>query len=252
MPTSASTIRVDPRIGSKDLLSPLLQFGLPAKLEEMEFGDVSFTGNGPEGRPILIGVEVKTIHDVLSCIQDGRFAGHQLPGLQESYEVWWLLVEGCVKAGPKGLMIQNKRGGWGEPHGRNQSYMGLTHWLLTMEMRAGGRVARTHDRAETVAWITSLYRWWTDKRWERHQSLYAVHDGASGDLKNHQVSLVRPTKKCKVAANLVGPKTGMAAAQHFPSILAMIAATEQEWMEVKGVGKGKAREVVELVNREER
>lgn len=240
---------VDPRIGSKDLAAPLKSFGLPVELSKLEYGDVAFIGRGPEERPVLVGVEVKKIDDVVQCIHDGRFAGHQLPGLQESYEVWWLLVEGQIRAGRSGMEVQSSKGHWRPPHGRGRSYEGFTHWMLSMELRAGGRVARTADRAETAAWIASLYRWWTKKPWEKHESIHAIHDDSSG-LKAHIVALVRPTKKEMVAAKLVGPKTGMEAARHFPSIAAMVLATEAEWREVKGVGKEKAREVVRLVNEE--
>lgn len=245
-------ITVDPRVGSKDLAAPLKSFGLPVCLAQLEYGDVAFEGRGPEERPVLVGIEVKKVDDVLTCIRDGRFAGHQLPGLQQSYEVYWLLVEGQVRAGQHGIEVRSQsRNVWREPQGRRMPYSAWAHWLTTVELKGGCRVARTHDRAETVAWIASLYGWWTRKSWEQHESINAIHDDAAG-LRAHMVALVRPTKKEMVAARLVGPKTGMAAARHFPSIAAMVLATEDEWRGVEGVGKKKAMEVVRLVNEEGR
>lgn len=239
-------ILIDPRVGSKDLYPPLKSFRYPVKLSPLEYGDVAFTGRGPDERPVLVGVEVKKIGDVLSCIQDGRFAGHQLPGLQQSFEVYWLLVEGLTRAGKGGLEIHGSRG-WYEPQGRRMSYAAFIHWMLTMEIRGGCRIARTADRAETVAWVASLYTWWTEKKWDKHESVHAIHDDP-GELKPYMVALLRPTKRQMIAAKLLGAKTGLEALKHFGCITNMVLATEKEWMEVKGVGRERAREAMRLLH----
>ena len=56
---------------------------------------MSFTGQGPNG-PVSVGIEYKRMGDALACMVGGRFTGHQLPGLRQSYQQYWLLVEGAV------------------------------------------------------------------------------------------------------------------------------------------------------------
>ena len=75
-------ILVDSREGSKQL-QPLLR---DSKLTRLEFADFAFTGSDRDGRISQIGIEYKTLPDVLSCIADGRFAGHQLPGMMKAYD----------------------------------------------------------------------------------------------------------------------------------------------------------------------
>jgi len=61
-----------------------------------------------------------------------------------------------------------------------------------------------------------------------------------------------PSKQqiAKVAKELpaIGWERGVAAAHVFPSIRAMINATEREWQEVPGVGKVIAKSIVRTVN----
>jgi hypothetical protein len=52
----------------------------------------------------------------------------------------------------------------------------LNERLLTLEMLGGLHVRFTNTRADSVGFISALYRWWTDRDLDRHTSHLAVHD----------------------------------------------------------------------------
>ena len=74
-------ILIDPREGSKDLL-PLMPLGL-AHLSALPYTDACWNGLGPGGAAVIVGVERKRVGDMLACLKDGRFVGHQLPGMYQ-------------------------------------------------------------------------------------------------------------------------------------------------------------------------
>lgn len=227
-------ILVDDRIGSADLMGHLRHWHLPCEMTRLEYGDAAFVGNGPNG-PIPIGVEIKTVHDALACMSDGRFSGRQLPGLVATYERVWLFVEGWYKPDfSTGLLLRA-----GE-HRRELSlghrrfmYRDLDNWLTTMEVFGNLRVRRTGDRVETARGLADLYGWWTAKAFAEHKSHLAVHE------ERPDVALfVRPTTARMIAMQLpgVGFSKSQAVVAKFGTVERMVHATIKEWAEVDGIG----------------
>src|SRR5260370_1150504 len=97
---------VDYRAGSKELVKPLVKLLGADMVEEtsLDFGDVAFTGRGPKDTPLDIGIEFKTIGDIAQCCRDGRFAGHQLPGMRKTYAHSWLMIEGTWRHDDAGFI----------------------------------------------------------------------------------------------------------------------------------------------------
>ena len=116
---------------------------------------------------VMVGVEVKKLNDVLACMRDGRFA-EQLRGMGESYEIKWLLIEGRIRnVSPNDTMQIASGKKWRDDgHYRYQEF---TSWLQTMCMRGGVLLWRTENQDETVAWLRSLYLWWTMREYEQHR-----------------------------------------------------------------------------------
>ncbi len=244
---------VDDRAGSKDLYPLLRQRGVrDVELGRMEYGDVSLVGNGPEGAPVLVGVEYKRLGDMISCIEDGRFSGHQLPGMLESFDRLYLVVEGIWREGRDGMLEVPRGAGW-KPlvHGRSSRSMAssLRSFLFTMSEKIGIRVMLTGTPSQTVDWLYHLNRWWTGKEWEEHRA-YLSFDNSSA------LSLVsRPSLVRRVAKELpgVGWERSGAVAKHFDSVVSMAMAEAAEWENIDGIGKTTARRVVAaLEGREER
>jgi ERCC4-type nuclease len=235
-------ILVDDRIGSADLMGHLRHWGVPCELTRLEYGDACFDGCGPDG-PIYIGVEIKKIHDALQCMGDGRFAGHQLPGLIQSYDRIWVVVEGNWYPNfSDGILRMAGRSGKTREVGfgnRRFMYRDIDHWLTTMEVRAGIRVRRTRDRIETARVVADLASWWS-KDWGDHRGHLALHeDQPDGAI------LIKPSLCRKVAAQLpgIGWKRSGDVAAKFKTVQAMVAAQTIDWESIPGIGSGIAEKV---------
>jgi ERCC4-type nuclease len=244
-------VLVDNRIGSKDLIPHLEHWQIPCQLSTLEYGDAAFVGCGPtEDGGMLIGVEIKAVSDALQCMDDGRFAGHQLPGLVQTYGRVWLVVEGAYSVQQSSARLtmvrqgaRSKLAGHGD---RKHNYSGLTNWLTTMEECGGVRVRQTVNRAETAAFIGCLYHWWS-KPYDRHHAHQAIHKSAQPS----GMVLTKPSLLRRIASELpgIGWTRSGAVAQHFQTVERMMAASELEWMEVEGVGKTVAKSVFESLRK---
>jgi ERCC4-type nuclease len=248
-------IYVDNRAGSRDLYPLLVARGLPATLTRMDYGDICFLGQGPGGEPVSVGIECKTVRDVIQCVCDGRFAGHQLPGLVQSYEQVWLLVEGLWRPNPKSGMLEyrKKRGEWAELTAGNRRFMyrDLVSWFFTAEIKGGIRSVRVGNWGEGSVWLSSLYRWWTNGNgWEDHKSHLAFHDGTRHGTPykreratrmiaslSDRALLERPTLTRMIAAQLpnVGWTRSAPLAKKFRTVEELVAASPEELM-VDGIG----------------
>lgn len=238
-------IMVDPRAGSGHLLAPIRSLGVEVELVELPFADIAFIGVGPDSRPVPVGIEVKKLGDLLACIGNGRFSGHQLPGLLGDYESVWLLVEGLWRPDATGVLETPMHGGWRplQYGNRRWMYREVDNFLLTLTLKAGVRVIRTGSSRETAQSLVDLYKWWTVKGWDGHKSHLAIHQIAPPTALLRKPSLMRV-----LASNLpnVGWERSLAVERHFASIRAMVAAGAKEWAKVEGIGKGIAGKLDKL------
>jgi ERCC4-type nuclease len=232
---------VDRRAGSVELMGPLKAEGLAPELDTLPAGDVEIVGLGPGGRPLLIGVEIKTIPDVLACVRNGRFA-EQLRGMRARYEVRWLLIEGEWRIEDDELEVRERRGYRARG---GYAYQEVAAWGLTMAQRGGVLLWRTKDREESVAWLRAMYWWWTSKDFEEHRAHLAWYTPpATCEAMFEEPGLVQ-----RVAAILpgIGAERAYAASQAFGSVRSMVCADEKAWRAVDGIGPKTARRVVEAV-----
>lgn len=228
-------ILVDRRVGSRELL-PLMPSGVAAEAE-LEFGDVMLVGNGPTG-PVAVGVERKTVPDLLNSLESGRLAGHQLPGLARAYDLTYLLVEGMYRPDAQGGLsrLAVRGDGWAQwqsasPSGKGWMYGEFVQRLLTLEARGGVRLHNTTDIWDTVQWLVALHKWW-ERPWDEHRSHECIYEP-------HAVSYKPVTTLRRVANALpgVGLDKSAAVERHFKSIRALALADEAEWQKVPGIGK---------------
>ena len=240
-------IRLDNRVGSGDLESYFRKWRVPFTLCRLEYGDAAIKGNGPNGSTIEVGVEIKKVRDALNSICDGRFAGHQLPGLLESYQCVWLVLEGQFSCDFESGLLTFRKGKRMAPLSvgtRQFMFRDLDHWLTTMETRGGVKVRRTLSRMETARYIADLHSWWTVKEFEQHRSHLAFDETmVDGDI------LLRPNLVRRIAAELpgIGWTRSKAVAARFGSVVEMVLANENEWKECEGVGQGIAAKVTKAL-----
>jgi hypothetical protein len=235
-------IIIDDRAGSDRLMLYPALSGV-AELSRLEFGDAAFAGNGPDG-PILVGVEVKSIFDLISSMNTGRLQGTQIPGLLANYDESWLLYYGAYRPGTDGHLEVRRRGQWRRHRlGTRDVPYGYVEAFLLDLVAVGVHVKRVYDEGEAVAWLMCAYRWWS-KPWEKHHGLRAFDKSKSGP------SLLPDIDddvrfRAMVAKELpgLGFERAVAAARHFPSVSAMVNASVEDWSHVKGVGKVIAKAV---------
>lgn len=247
---------IDDRTGSHDLCALLKRIGVPASLTRLEFADAAFLGNGPGGAFVQVGIEVKTIGDVVDCIQSGRFAAHQLPGLCREYDERWLLVEGEWRASREGLLQvrhPRKHYWYDLAHGRRRwMWRDVHNWLQTMMVLGQLKLQQTPDRTQTVFALASMYHWWTKGPWEDHSALktFVDYKGQTLNSRHGMPALLRaPSFERRVYKELpgIGWERSVEVEQHFPNVRAAVNADERDWQRVPGVGKTIAARVVAAV-----
>lgn len=227
-------IFVDKRQGSAELYAPLQARGVGVELTTLEFGDCCFVGNGPQYQ-VLVGIERKTIRDLIQSMTTGRLSGHQLPGLVEQYNYRWLLVEGRYRESKEGFIELPWKNGW---ETCRLMYTALESYLLTVQLRAGVSVQRTYDLRDSAAWLALLYRWWTNKEWKEHRAHLALHQPGDRELWH------RPNLVHRMAAQLPGiDEKARDIAGKFKTVKDMVEAEESEWRSIPGIGKITAQRV---------
>lgn len=240
---------IDRRAGSVDLYPRLQMAGVkPLELGELGYGDVQIEGRGPEGCPVLVGVEYKKLGDLAQCIDNGRLVGHQLPGMLECYGDVWLLVEGIWREGKSGA-VEVPRGAYWNPLRTGTgsfSALALQSFILTLQVKLGVKVMQTGTSTQTVSWLSALNRWWTGKEWEEHRAHLNFDNSAALAL------ISRPSLVRRMAKELpgVGWDRSGKVSRHFASVVEMANAPQVEWETISGIGKGTARKVVEALNGE--
>jgi len=224
------TMTIDTRAGSRNLVRPLRERNIPIEESILPAGDVEIVGRGPEGRPVLVGVEYKSVGDVLHCIRDGRFA-EQLRRMRDRYEVRWLLVEGYWAPGVRDELLVMERGRFREARGQYK-FTEVASWLLTMAQAGGCLLWRTPDMSESVSWLCVLRSWWTQRDWESHRSHLAMYMPPPFSF--------RPLTPTELMANTLdglGPEKLKAVAAKFKTPHAMTSATVEDWASIDGIGK---------------
>jgi ERCC4-type nuclease len=236
-------ILLDDRAGSIDLLPYLKALTPEVTVTRLEFGDIAWAGEGPSGG-VSCAVEHKSIDDLLQCIGDGRFVGHQLPGLRANYDRIYLVVEGRIRTDRTNGVLQKMKGDrWQDivKGGRGYMYRDLEHFYGSMEEMAQVRVKTTFDPYESARYIAAKYSWWTAKGWEDHKSLKQFHVPPPPAATFNQPSLVRRVAK---EFDSIGWERSIAVEAKFKSVREMVNANERTWREVEGVGKVIAHRIV--------
>lgn len=243
---------MDSRIGSRHYWE---QLGPSAQLVTLEYADICFEGNGPNGT-VQVGIEIKKLNDALACLVDGRFSGHQLPGLVQQYDRAYFLIEGLWRGDKDGILQigrghldGDKFGGWWSDanSGRTRyTYRQFTGWLESISQMANIKVIRTVNELETVQMILSLASWWA-KDWTEHHSLHAFNES-----RPDAALLYKPPLRRRIAAELpsIGWTRSKAVADRFPTTRDMVNASVDQWSEIDGIGIGIASKVHDALRSE--
>ena len=238
---------IDDRDGSREfaLTYPLSEL---AVLSRLESGDVSITGNGPDDSILAVGVEVKSLSDLLQSMANGRL-GDQLTQLTSAYDQSWLLTYGEYRAHPGSGDLQVARGQrWrSESRAGRPLPVGYLEGALLTYTAAGVHHKHVEDEVQAAFWLACLEKWWY-KPWSEHRAFHKFN--RAGDLSIIPDIAPDMLQRMRIAADLpgVGWERALAAAVSFTSVRAMINATESQWCDVPGIGKVIARAIVRAVS----
>lgn len=224
------------------------------ELSYLDSADVFFLGNGWSGDTLSIGVEVKSITDLLSSLQTGRLVNEQIPKMLNSYDIHWLVYYGYHRPHPSTGVLQlaycDKTDGRPlryydyQPSisSRTLPYGYLESRLLTLTSR-GIHCKFTPTIEDACYWIASLYRWWSKDRSEDEKHLQVEDKRFSAAPTLDPDPELR--KRLAFAMRLPGlsHERGLSAAKHFPSIESMVLAPESDWTAIRGIGKGTAQAI---------
>lgn len=255
--------------GSKDLIDiPPLSHDL-CSLSKLSSADIAFSGCGPADSTLSIGVEVKSMSDLLSSSYTGRLQGidGQIQRMLyiDKYDEVWLLYYGMYRCGPTGYLeyprYRNSSLEWiafdfGINGKKPVPFSYLTHLLFELSSagvkydHVGSRVSVKDCKPEVAAWVLTLYTYWQDP-FESRCRMRSFNNASSTLTLSRPMSLdIDPDTL--FMAKLVAPFPGikferaMAIAESFESPQAMFNAGVDEWSEVKIATKGKTGRTVRL------
>lgn len=227
-------ILVDTRSGSEPYILPLRKLGLEVEGVRLEYGDVSFEGKGTASAPVQIGVELKSVGDAIGSLRSGRLTGNrqqgepgQLPGMLESYDYSYLLVEGQWRADENGYMCHycGPRLRWQRCKG-SMPASEFDKRLLGIQECLGVRVVQTNRQADTVRWLANLYHWWRDTALDAHTSHLAPH-APQGLFR------ISPFRQAIMAWPGVGRKVSLAAEEAFKTVECAATISPELWADLK-------------------
>lgn len=227
-------IIIDSRIGSKHLLK-LIDKRYRPKLGFLEFGDVSFDGNGPTST-VSIGIELKNIEDFLTSMRTGRLGSHQIPGLVSTYFQSFIIIEGSYRKSRSGLIeVAKGYGGWTYITHGNQRYMysEFEQFQTSIQVQTPISLRYTNSRKQTAKLIEAIYTWFA-KPWNKHKSLQATTKPTRLYSYNQKL---KPLETILVS---IIPRLGSDRARRlsrkYPTITRIIQADPRGLADVDGIG----------------
>jgi len=238
-------ILIDERTGSVELAELITS---PKIICRLDYADFAWSGNGPEG-PVDIGVERKTLMDLLQSMTTGRLSGHQMVGLTNKYDWVYLLVEGIWRPDRNSGMVMriSNSGKWGPASQGSRRFMArdVYNFCNSLQIMCGVITIMTGNKWETARWLDSCYGWW-GKDWGKHKSHLQFQRPVT------HATLSKPSLVTRIASQLTGigwdkaRKIGM----RFTTAGDLMNATEKQLRTVEGIGPKLAKQIIEELSSE--
>ena len=242
-------ILIDTSVGSRELLQSIRSYGADAELLPIPT-DIQFTGRGPDG-DVLIGMEKKTITELLQSMRSKRLAGQQVRPMLLTYDIRYLIIEGYWRRGRETGLVEVRNGVWSTARG-SFKYSEISRFLASLRELGDLRIWRTADEGETAAYIAEEWHWW-QKDWNEHktgQALYIPEIARASRGTRPMAFHQKPNLKLKWLASLPGiDAKARDLAQYFVSAGDVASATVERLEAVRGIGKKTAREIVDEIGR---
>lgn len=234
-------ILVDSRVGSRELLQTIRNLGVEAETAPNLDADFQFDGNGPDGS-VLIGIERKTIADLVDSITSERLAGGQIGRMLSTYSVCYIIVEGIYQRSKLDGSLEVLLGREWRPLRTRITYDAVDRFLCSLEETATFRLRRTRDDYETAVSIVNMYKFW-DKEWHDHTTAKAIYAPVSTPPRTShkpQIYAIKatPVEKWICQLPLIDGRAHELA-KLFKSPYDLATADEARWLTIKGHRLGK-------------
>lgn len=232
--------------GGSGFLTDLPPLTSLSRLARLHSADCCFIGRHPATgrRTVLVGIEVKSIGDLLSSCQTGRLQDTQLAKMLSEYEVRWLVYYGQYRvtrdgylqvwwmppaAGPQRQQQAGSRRAITIPGGAGASTTAAAapsgRWIncrfgssdrarqvpytyladRLLELHdAGVATWRCHDAAEAAQWVGALWRYWDKPPAERGDGLRMFDKSRDGGLIPNVNMTAHQVAAARVLAKLPG------------------------------------------------
>lgn len=247
---------IDSRAGSNKLIDKF-----PGECEStfLEYGDVVFQGNGPDG-DWLIGIEYKTLEDIVGCIKSGRFTGTQLPGMMHTYDVSFLLVEGIPRPDRNSGQLVRYRGK--QIYGLGLPFQAFDNFLTSVNLFSSlaGKpciVKMASTDYDTVKMIRDIYELF-QKPFDQHKSISRPDltkiQRVTYDLTVMKVEPGEPEypkywlRKALFQLLGIGWDLSGVLAEYFGTMEIALKASQKDWESIDRVGKGLAKRAYETLH----
>lgn len=246
-------------VGSREFEKPLRRLGLPTRIRALDCGDFAFYGNGPDGA-VRVGIERKTIGEMVGYQSRGRYVQRQLPRMLRRYGAFsFLVVEGLTRVAPgdgslqcgkdikQGSLTVWMEAGWGRERNTYEVYKKRE---LSLRLITAIHVMPTANATETASLLHALYGWF-QKPWSAHRSVLKVDTDI---VMRGAPALILDERTMRRETFAKWPhiswERSARVSKHFPSIVAAATATEDEWMMALGVKQGRkmAKAIVDFLH----
>lgn len=252
-------IHIAHEVGSAEFEPALRRLNLPCEVRNLSSADFCFWGDGPDG-PCRVGIERKTVAEMVGASSRKRLVGHQLSRMTARYRFRFLLIEGLVRMDPAWGMLHVAKStskphvtvwveaGWAREGATYDQYLKRQ---LTLRLKAVIHPVPTADKTETAYAVAGIYHWF-QRPWASHKSHLLV-DEALPD----RALLEGRTLKRQLLAQIphVGWERSAALAKQFDrespgEMLAWVArATVKDWQRALRIAKGEktAQKIVDAL-----
>ncbi len=229
-----------------EMLSNIRGLGVLANLQTIPSGDFCFDGYGENGA-MTIGIERKSLHDMLNCIDDGRY-NMQRAKMGQMFGATLLIVEGVWSVNKAGFMMEqaiNDRGVayWKFCNQRSKPilYSKLHNYLIGVGL-SGVVTTLTRDLYHTCVSVVNTFHYF-QKRWQDHTSLLQKQTLNLPSLSG------RPSLVRRWAAEIegVGVKYSEEAERLFKTPIRLATSDELAWLKIEGIGVKTAQKIIKEI-----
>lgn len=220
-----------------DLLPLFSNIGVPHCPMPLPHGDFCWFGWWWEGEEIKVCGDRKKLGDLARCMGDGRHLQQVQDAHQAGFKFAFLIPEGDWRYGKRSGLVEVPRGKEWVPLIPNTQNSHWRAYLDEIEWYLGVKVRYTRSARETVQTVVGLWSMF-QQRPEEHKSLHLFHEpqAPTGVLK--RPSLLRRTVNQWPG---IGWERSQAveerAREKKQGLKEVVWWSEEEWMEVEGVGK---------------